>query len=145
MKLHWGLSEMEVGKPERMNNLMVYLSISKSRNRRTLNNGIYVSQQTGIVPPVYTDFQSFGRLGVSSFELNWDYSALNGQPIEPNYNLGSSAKTFEKAARLLSNYSFDEVRLLSCLLWNDGKSLSSEERRAADRIKRRVTKELPLF
>lgn len=126
---------------ERRYVLRVYLNSSKFKKRRVINNGVYVSQQIEIVPTVYEDFQSFGKLGVSSFSLNWDFNIINGKTAKPPHKTDSE-KGFEKAARFLSKYSRDELRLLSCFLWKDGSNLSSEERENADQILRNVRKKL---
>lgn len=129
---------MEMGESvsERRNRLQTYISESKLKNRRAINNGIHVSQQIKMVPMVYRDFQSFGKLGVSSFKLNWDYSIINGKSKNLACKPTKSTKAFKKAARFLSKYSDDELRLISCLLWNNGKILSSEERETANQIMR---------
>lgn len=129
---------------ERRLKLKAYLSASKMKDRRTINNGFYVSQQIKIVPTTYEDFQSFGKLGVSSFSLNWDYSHLNGEQTESALK-AESTKTFEDAARFLLEYSRQELRLASCFLWEGGKSLNSKEKENANQIVGNMTKELQLL
>jgi len=135
---------MNKGEIERLSELKTYLNTFKHTDRRSINNGFFIGQKMSKLPQTYKDFKSFGRLGVSSFKLNWDYSNLR-----INFKDDTSLKRFakktsnlEKIGGVLSKYSSKDLQLVSCLFWNNGNSLSAPEKRKAIKIKKDLMKNL---
>lgn len=124
--------------------LSVFTKSFKTKDRRSINNGIFLGQSVKALPQLYDDFEGFGKLGVSSFKLNWDYSFAKRS--NGNYaTKDKRARHFEKLGKYLTNFSSDEIRLASCIFLNDGLMLNQEEKDAATRIKDRITEELQLL
>jgi len=64
-------------KIERLQKLQVFLYGFGMRDRRSVNDAIYIAQNlVSGFPKLYTDFEGFAKLGVSSSTLHEDYSIL---------------------------------------------------------------------
>lgn len=134
--------EVEQGIVERTPHLKAYLNTFRLKDRRSVNNSIFAGQKIKIVPLIYNDFQGFGKLGVSSFKLNWDYSILNGKRRTFAHKPTKFSKEFEKAGLFFSKFSSEELRLVSCLFWKNGTSLNLKEKENAKLVKRRMMDKL---
>lgn len=122
----------------------MFLKSFKPNDRHSVNNSVFLSQSLKAVPQLYDDFEGFGKLGVSSFKLNWDYSLINrknGNRIIKD----KSGRDFERIGRYLSKYSSDDLRLASCGLWKGGNSLNEKEKDVANNIKNSIVEELQLL
>jgi len=135
------MSKSEIG---RLLKLRTYLDSFKRTDRRSINNSFFIGQHASKIPKVYTDFKSFGRLGVSSFRLNWDYSCLrvNFKDVASLKHQADSHSNFRRAGAVLSKYSPRDLQLVSCFLWGQGSALSSSEKKAAIKIKNDIMKNL---
>jgi len=128
----------------RLSKLKTFLAAFKYTDRRSINNGFFVGQCISKLPQVYNDFKGFGRLGVSSFILNWDYSNLRIN-FKEDTSLRLSAKessNFKKVAGVLSQYSSDELQLVSLSCFDNGNLLNPLEKNSAMKIKEGLTKKL---
>jgi len=134
-------------KEEEINRLLAlqaFLEAFKRTDRRSINNGFYVGQCISKLPELYSDFEEFGGLGVSSFGLNWDYSNLR-MNFKESDSLPKSVnvqKKIGKVAKTLSQYSPDELKKLSLFCINGGNLLSKSERETAKRRKAELLQKL---
>ena len=134
------MNEVEI---TRLSILKAFLDEFRYADRRSINNGFFIGQCVSKLPEVYTDFRGFGRLGVSSFGLHWDYSNLrnNFKKDDSLRPLAKESENFKKVATALSQCSPDELKLVSLLCFNES-LLNPEEKRLAMKIKESLTKEL---
>jgi hypothetical protein len=130
--------------PRRTSGLKTYLSAFKRVDRRSINNSLFIGQRLSKLPKLYTDFEDFGRLGVASFRLNWDYSNLRMNFKEEDLPTlpGKECSKFIKVGRVLSNYSSEDLQLLSRYFLYNGRALSPFEKRTAEKMMRNLVKKL---
>lgn len=130
--------------PKRTSGLKTYLNAFKRADRRSINNSLFIGQRLSKLPRLYTDFEDFGRLGVASFRLNWDYSNLRMNFKEETLPKlpRKECSRFTKVGCVLSNYSSEDLQLLSRYFLNRGRSLSPPEKRSAEEITRNLVKKL---
>ena len=128
--------------PSRRILLKAFLKSFKFNDRRSLNNGVFLSQSLNAMPKIYDDFKGVGKLGVSSFRLNWDYSLLENYNQDKGIEDESKSKVLEKIGERLSSYSYDDLRLASCALWKEGRLLDKKEKEIANQIKDNIAKKL---
>jgi hypothetical protein len=124
--------------------LRTYLRTFKHTDRRSINNSFFIGQSLLKLPKFYTDFENFGRLGVSSFRLNWDYSNLRmNWREETHLRLPRDEHSrLAKVGSVLSNYSSEDLQLLGRYFYSGSNSLSSSEKKAAEEIKKDLMSKL---
>lgn len=125
---------------ERLAKLRTYLAEFAYEDRRSINNSIFVGQHTEKIAPIYADFRKFSRLGVASFELNWDYSNLRVNFREANFPMleSNEISRIKTTARFLSKFSPEELQFVSCLCSANYKSLTPIQKQKANNIRQEI-------
>jgi hypothetical protein len=131
---------MEAKRKERIVMLKTYLGSFRKNDRRSVSNGIYLGQEMLGLPGYYDDFIGFGRLGVSSYQLNIDYSIIKYNSLELSSGevCNPVQKKFREVGEGLSRFSAEDLRLASCLLRYNGTILNEEEKMRANAVKERM-------
>ncbi len=129
---------------KRVRILKAYVESLQKMDRRSINNGFYISQEILELPKYYRDFEGFGKSGVSSFLLQLDYTILKNNSRKAssvdieNHNLEKA----QNAGKYLSYYSPEDLRIVSCLLWHNGNTLTDAEKVKANMLKNEMSKGL---
>lgn len=113
-------------------------------DRRSINNGFYISQEMLGFPKYYLDFEGYGKSGVSSFMLQLDYTILKNNSHKAS-RVEIENRNLEKVqdvGKYLSRYSPEDLRIVSCLLWYNGNMLTSAEKVKANTLKNEMSKRL---
>ena len=116
-------------KIERLQKLQVFLYGFGMRDRRSVNDAIYIAQNlVSGFPKLYTDFEGFAKLGVSSSTLHEDYSILQEDTSQlPELPDNEEMEMIKIAGKVLSKYPRGILELISCFLHYGGNMLLKEE------------------
>jgi len=134
-------------KNERLQKLQVFLYGFGMRDRRSVNDAIYIAQNlVSGFPELYTDFKGFAKLGVSSLTLHEDYSILQENAFQlPELPKNEEMERIKIAGKVLSKYPREILELISCSLYYKGNMLLEEEVEKArdfiDNLRRNMIKE----
>lgn len=134
------MAQILLPREDKLGLLKTYIYNSKlPRDQLTTSNSIFVAQKKLDFPVNYADFSGFGKLGVSSKTLGHDYIhvSLFWDVIEPKQT-DPALKQIRDIAKILSKFTKEDLRLLSCLLFYGEKGLCPSERKKARMLLRNL-------
>jgi hypothetical protein len=131
------LKEKQVNRPQSLCALKTLAEESGKRDQLDLNNMVFLTQKIFSVPSRYNDFKGFGKLGVSSSRLGWDYNLLEDDWEEIDTTENEQTVTIKKLARLFKSLSRADISLLASWLF-DPEFLIDKEKSKAQTIMQKL-------
>lgn len=127
------MKEKQVNQTQSLCTLRTLAKESGKRDQLDLNNMVFLTQNLLSTPSLYNDFKGFGKLGVSSPRLGWDYNLLEDDWDTIDAVENEQLLTIKKLAKLFASLSTADISLLACWLF-DADFLIDEERSKAQTI-----------
>lgn len=126
--------------PQALCTLKTIAEASGKTDQLSLNNMVFLTQKLFSLISLYHDFKGFGKLGVSSPKLGWDYNLLKDEWEQITLNEDQQLQIIKKLAKeAFSQVSIYDIGLVACLLF-DEKFLGSEEKSKAISIQAQIQK-----
>lgn len=111
---------------------------SGKTDQLTLNNMVFLAQKMFSFRELYSDFRGFGKLGVSSPSLGWEYNRLYNvwEDLPKEVDSEIVKQTMEIAGKF-RQLSHKEIALLACFLF-DQKILNEDEKSASQEVLEKI-------
>jgi hypothetical protein len=100
---------------------------------------VFLAQKLFSMPSLYSDFKGFGKLGVSSQRLGWDYNILVDRWKDIKTDIASNGlNNIEEFVKIFATLSQAEISLVACFLFDQDFLDEKEKLKASEILQNKI-------